>query len=123
MIPATFVVLEALPLTPNGKVNREALPAPDSENMLQDDINTAPGNPIEEGIADIVCSLLGIERVDVDQNFFLLGGHSLLGTQIILHITKTLGVSLPLRTLFEAPTIRQLAHEVENGLLETVVHK
>jgi acyl-CoA synthetase (AMP-forming)/AMP-acid ligase II/acyl carrier protein len=120
MIPTTFVALEALPLTPNGKVNREALPAPDSENTLRDEISTTPHTSIEEKIANIVCSLLGIEQVGVDENFFLLGGHSLLGTQIITHITNTFGISLPLRTLFEAPTVQQLALEVEKRQLETV---
>jgi amino acid adenylation domain-containing protein len=123
MIPTAFVALDALPLTPNGKVDREALPVPDSENMLRDDIGTTPCTPLEKGIANIVCSLLGIEQVGIDENFFLLGGHSLLGTQIILHITKTFGISLPLRALFEAPTIRQLALEVENSLLGAVENK
>lgn len=118
MIPPTFVTLEALPLTTNGKVNREALPTPNSENTLRDEISATPATPTEEGINGIVCSLLGIEQVNVDENFFMLGGHSLLGTQIITHIANTFGTSLPLRTLFEAPTIRQLALEVEKRLLE-----
>ncbi len=120
MIPATFVALSALPLTANGKVNREALPAPDSENTLRDEIGSTPSTPIEEEIAEIVCSLLGIEQVGVDENFFMLGGHSLLGTQIITRISDAFGISLPLRTLFEAPTVQLLALEVEERLFETV---
>ena len=120
MIPATFVVLEQLPLTPNGKVDRAALPAPDSTNTVRDEIFVAPRTPTEERIAVIVSTLLAIEKVGIDDNFFMLGGHSLLGTQIIARVADAFGVDLSLRILFEAPTIRQLSAEVERLILARV---
>jgi amino acid adenylation domain-containing protein len=117
MIPATFVVLEALPLTPNGKVDRRALPAPSGVNVLRDaadaDAESEPHTLIEERVAEIVSTLLGLERVGLDDNFFLLGGHSMLGTQVIARLAETFGVDIALRTLFDGPTVRELAAEVE----------
>jgi acyl carrier protein len=89
------------------------LPAPDSENTLLNEAFTAPRTPIETRLAVIVCSLLELERVSVNDNFFLLGGHSLLGTQLIGQVRGTFGVELALRTLFDSPTIEQLALEIE----------
>lgn len=117
MIPTAFVPLEALPMTPNGKVNRAALPAPDSSNIVRDGEATAPASPLEEQLATIVATLLNLETIGRDDNFFMLGGHSLLGTQIIARISGTFGVDLSLRTLFEAPTIRQLSEEIERLIL------
>ena len=117
MIPASFVRLEALPLTPNGKVDRAALPTPDATNTLQEESFIAPRTPTEEKIAATVAALLHVERVGIDDNFFLLGGHSMLGAQLIAWITETFGLELPLRTLFDAPTIRQLAAEIEQRLI------
>ncbi len=100
MIPAVFVQLDALPVTPNGKVDRAALPAPDASNILQrEDITATP------------------RTVGIDDHIFLLGGNSLMGTQIIVRVADTFGVDLTLRTLFESPTIRQLADEVERLLI------
>ncbi|MFL5656968.1 MAG: non-ribosomal peptide synthetase, partial [Ktedonobacteraceae bacterium] len=112
MIPATFVVLEGLPLTPNGKVDRTRLPVPDALNTLQDEIVAVPSTPLEKGLTEIVASTLNMDQVGLDDNFFILGGHSLLGTQVIARVAETFGVDLPLRTLFEAPTVRLLAMEV-----------
>ena len=117
MVPATFVCLDVLPLTSNGKVNRAALPAPNATNTVQDDTFTAPRTPIEERVAEIVASLLGLEQVGRDDNFFLLGGHSLLGTQVIARVADTFGVDLPLRGLFDAPTVAELAVEIERLIL------
>ncbi len=117
MIPSSFVRLEALPLTPNGKVDRAALPTPNETNTLQEDSFIAPRTPTEEKVAATVAALLHIERVGIDDNFFLLGGHSMLGAQLIAWITDTFGLELPLRALFEAPTIRQLAAEIERRLV------
>lgn len=117
MIPAAFVQLEALPLTPNGKVDRAALPAPDASNTLRDEAIAAPGTPTEERVAAIVTTLLKLEQVGIDDNFFMLGGHSLLGTQIIAQVAETFGVDLSLRSLFDAPTIRLLSAEVERRIL------
>ncbi len=120
MIPATFVLLDALPLTPNGKVDRDALPAPDATNMVRDEIVEGPSTPIEEQLTEIVTTLLGLEQVGIDDNFFMLGGHSLLGTQVIAQVADTFGVDLSLLTLFEAPTVRQLSAEIEQLILAKV---
>ncbi len=117
MVPATFVLLKALPLTPNGKIDRAALPAPDEANTLRDGVIVAPETATERQLSEIVAPLLGLAQIGIDENFFLLGGHSLLGTQLIARIANTFGVDLPLRTLFEAPTIRQLSVEIEQLVL------
>ncbi len=117
MVPASFVLLKALPLTPNGKVDRAAVPAPNGVNTLRDEAFAAPGTLTEEKVAEIVSALLHVEQVGIDSNFFMLGGHSMLGTQLVAHITDTFGIELPLRTMFEAPTVRQLAAEVERRLM------
>ena len=120
MIPTAYVVLEMLPLTPNGKVDRIGLPIPDTLNTLQDEIATVPGTPLEKRLTEIVASLLNIEQVGLDDNFFMLGGHSLLGTQMITRVAETFGVDLPLRALFEAPTVRLLATTVERRIVAIV---
>jgi amino acid adenylation domain-containing protein len=117
MVPATFVLLEALPLTPNGKVDRAALPAPDVADILREGAAVAPVTLTEERIAEIVTSLLKIEQVGIDDNFFMLGGNSLLGTQIIASVARAFGVDLTLRTLFDAPSIRLLSAEVEKLII------
>ncbi len=117
MIPAAFVLLETLPTTPNGKVDRDALPAPNTDNTLRDGEIVEPRTPIEEKVAAIIARLLEKEQVGSDENFFMLGGHSLLGTQVIARIAETFGIDLPLRTLFDAPTVRSLSAEVERLIL------
>ena len=117
MVPAHFVRLEALPLTPNGKLDRAALPVPNEANVLREEASAEPSTPLEEKIAEIVSALLKVKQVGLSSNFFLLGGHSMLGAQLAARIAHTFGVELPLRTLFETPTVRQLASEVERLLL------
>lgn len=117
MIPSAFVVLDALPITANGKVDRRALPAPDETNVLREQSLALPSTLIEERVSEIVKSLLNLEQVGVDENFFLLGGHSLLGTQLIMHIAEAFDVELSLRTLFNAPTIQDLSAEIEQVLI------
>ncbi|MEI2579470.1 non-ribosomal peptide synthase/polyketide synthase [Scytonema sp. PRP1] len=117
MVPNAFVILEALPLTPNGKVDRRALPAPDLDSEIADKF-VAPRNSIEEKIALIWSQVLRLERVGIDDNFFELGGHSLLATQVISRLQEALQISLPLRSLFESPTVAQLS-EVISTQLET----
>ncbi|WP_071189195.1 non-ribosomal peptide synthetase [Trichormus sp. NMC-1] len=116
MLPSHFVILEALPLTPNGKVNRQALPAP--EELLQHKQGTiiSPSTPIEEVLAAIWIKILGIKQVGITENFFELGGHSLLATQVISQIREAFKVELPLRSLFELPTIGELAQRLETAL-------
>jgi amino acid adenylation domain-containing protein len=120
MVPAVFVQLESFPLTQNGKVDRAALPAPNPENTLRDDVFTAARTPVEQRLAAMLSALLGLEQVSVNDNFFMLGGHSLLGTQLISQIRGAFGIELALRTLFESPTIEQLAGEVERLVLAQV---
>ncbi|HXO26200.1 MAG TPA: AMP-binding protein, partial [Thermoanaerobaculia bacterium] len=113
MVPAAFKVLDALPLTAHGKVDRAALPAPDSARPALPEAYTAPRTPIEEGLAQIWADLLGLERVGVDDNFFELGGHSLLATQVISRLRDRLGIELPVRALFEEPTVAGLAGRLQ----------
>ena len=117
MMPAAFVWLESLPLTPNGKVDRAALPAPDAMNSTRDEGIEAPRTPTEERVAAIVAPLLGVERVSIGDNFFMLGGHSLLGTQLIAQLRESFGVDLTLRGLFESPSVAELSVEVERLII------
>src|SRR6266446_5004131 len=120
MIPATFVRLETLPLTPNGKVDRAALPVPEATNTVWDEVTAMPSTPTEARLAEIVAALLELEQVGIDENFFMLGGNSLMGTQIIARVAETFGVDLPLRTLFDTPTVQQLSTEIERLILAKV---
>jgi amino acid adenylation domain-containing protein len=110
MVPSTFVVLDAFPLTPNGKVDRRALPAPDFTDIGP---VLEAGNEVEHLLVGIWKHLLSIETVGVTNNFFELGGHSLLATQMVSRIRRAFQVELPLRLLFEHPTIAELAKDIE----------
>ncbi|MCI0397533.1 MAG: amino acid adenylation domain-containing protein, partial [Chloroflexi bacterium] len=113
MIPSIFVLMDKLPLTPNGKVDREALPAPDGSRPALAEAFIAPRTAVEEQIAAIWQPLLGIEQVGIEDNFFELGGHSLLATQVISRLRQAFRVELPLRAIFEAPTIAELVERLE----------
>ena len=113
MFPAAFVRLDALPIGPNGKVDRSALPAPDPSNTLNDEAFAEPSTPIQQRIATIIAKLLGLERVGINDNFFLLGGNSLLGTQVIAHVRSNFDVDLTLLNLFDHPSVAGIAGEVE----------
>ena len=113
MLPSAFVHLEEFPLTPNGKIDRAALPPPDLANPAGAGNGTDPQTPIERRIAGLVANLLNVEKVGREDNFFLLGGHSLLGAQLIAELRKVFGVEISLQALFEAPTVAALSAEIE----------
>ncbi|MGJ5676043.1 MAG: amino acid adenylation domain-containing protein [Nostochopsis sp.] len=115
MIPGAFVILEALPLTPNGKVDRKALPIPELTQISSSNI-ILPSTPIENLLADIWAEILGIEKIGINNNFFELGGHSLIATRVNSQIRQVFQVELPLRCLFEKPTIAELAKEIEKAI-------
>ncbi|MBW4630463.1 MAG: amino acid adenylation domain-containing protein [Iphinoe sp. HA4291-MV1] len=115
MVPQAIVMLESLPLTPNGKVDRRALPTPELNRELLDKF-VAPRTRIEEMLAHIWASVLKVEQVGIHDNFFELGGHSLLATQVISRLQEAFGTSLPLRCLFESPTIAQLSEVISSEL-------
>jgi hypothetical protein len=117
MVPATILHLAALPLTPNGKVDRAALPSPDPLALARDRTFVAPRSPLEEQLSRIWSDVLGVAPVSVHDNFFtVLGGHSLLGAQLISRIRAAMAVELPLFRLFESPTIAELAVHVAESL-------
>ncbi len=115
MVPSAFVQLESMPLTPNGKVNRRALPRPDQKLLLEsiEMEYEAPRTPTEEVLAEIYSQLLSVEKVGANHNFFELGGHSLLATQLVSRIKERFGVELPLRHVFEKPTVGGLAMVID----------
>ncbi|HEY0734368.1 MAG TPA: amino acid adenylation domain-containing protein, partial [Herpetosiphonaceae bacterium] len=111
MIPSAFVLLDALPITPNGKVDRRALPAPDlaaSERAF-----VAPRTPTEQTVARIFGEILQREQVGLDDHFFELGGHSLLATQALSRLREAFGIELPLRRMFETPTVAELSAAID----------
>jgi len=108
MMPSAFVPLETMPLTPNGKIDYAALPAPDSSRPELQKQYLAPRNPTEALLAEIWSEVLGIDRVGVADNFFDLGGHSMLAVQVMSEIERRCGRRLPLASLFQEPTIEHL---------------
>jgi amino acid adenylation domain-containing protein len=114
MIPTVFVILESLPLTPSGKVDRRFLPIPDASRRDLEASYVAPQTEIERQIIKIWSEILKLEKIGVCDNFFDLGGYSLLGTQVITRMRQLFSVELSLRVLFELPTVAELANRVEN---------
>jgi len=115
MIPSNFVMLKALPLTPHGKVDRHALPAPYGARPVLERAFVAPRNRIEEILAETWAKVLGLEQVGIHDNFFELGGHSLLATQVVARLRDAFQVELPLRIVFECPTIAELAETIRGA--------
>ncbi len=109
MVPSSIVRLEALPLTPNGKIDRGALPAPERTRALARESFAAPRDHLERQIADIWQRVLGVRDVGVRDNFFALGGYSLLAVRVVAQIEKVLGRKIPVTALFQKPTVEQLA--------------
>ena len=114
MLPSALVLLESLPLTSNAKLDRKALPLPDASLSSSRDY-LAPRDDTQQRLASLWSQVLRVERVSLDDNFFELGGHSLLATQVISRIRSTFSVDLPLRALFESPTLEALARAVETA--------
>jgi amino acid adenylation domain-containing protein len=117
MVPTVFVLLDSLPQNSSGKVDRRALPVPDESNSLRGEPCAPAQTLVEKRVAAIVAELLGLQLVGANDNFFLLGGHSLLGTQVIGRVRDSFDVELSLRTLFEAPTVAELSSEIERLLM------
>ena len=109
MVPSIFVELEALPLTPSGKVNRRALSVPDAYRPESGQEHVAPRDDVEATLVKLWQKVLGLKSVGVKDNFFELGGHSLLASRLFAQIQNTFGRNLPLATLFQSPTVEQLA--------------
>jgi amino acid adenylation domain-containing protein len=113
MLPSIFVPLDAFPVTANGKIDYAALPNPDASNALGDAVADLPESETERRVAQIITTLLDMQEIGREDNFFLLGGHSLLGAQLIAKLRDCFGVDIALRTLFDAPTVCALSAEVD----------
>jgi SagB-type dehydrogenase family enzyme len=114
MVPSAFVVLEELPLTANGKVDRRALPIPEDLELYREQTFVSPRTPTEKALADICAEILQIEQIGVHDSFFELGGHSVLAVQVVSRVRETLQIELPLRAVFEMPTVAKLAQTIDN---------
>jgi amino acid adenylation domain-containing protein len=119
MVPAAFVPIASLPVTANGKVDRAALPLPNG-NRLQSGAYVGPRTLVEEELVKILAPLLKLDRVGVNDNFFHLGGHSLLGTQVIARVSERFGVDLTLLKLFDHPTVAEMSTEIEDLILAKI---
>ena len=122
MVPGALVVLDGLPHTPNGKIDRRALPPPGRQRHAADRPYEPPRTDAEVGLVELWCDVLGIDQIGVQDNFFTdLGGHSLLATRLVSRIRETFDVDLPLRQLFEGPTVAEIAVAVEHLIIDQVV--
>lgn len=120
MVPSTFVRLESLPVSPNGKIDFTMLELPNESTNLEVASGRKPETLIEERLLEMIQELLGNRAVTLEDDFFLVGGHSLIGMQLILRLRETFGVNVTLRQLFQSPTVERLAAEIEAVLIEAV---
>jgi hypothetical protein len=120
LIPSAIIALPALPRTPNGKLDRNALPTPGSTKPT--DSFVAPRTPLEEKLTVIWSDVLGVQRVGMTDNFFDLGGHSLLGLRLVNQLREALGERLALAIVFEAPTAARMAEFLERNFPAAVAH-
>ena len=118
MIPSVFVSLEELPLLPNGKVNRRALPAPDASRPELRREFVAPENPTQARLVDLYMKVLALDKAGIHDDFFELGGDSILATRLVSRVRRTFDVELPLRELFWQPTVFELAAVIEKLVIE-----
>jgi amino acid adenylation domain-containing protein len=118
MIPSVFVSLESLPLLPNGKVNRRALPVPDSSRPELRRAFVAPENPTQARLVELWQNVLKLDQVGIHDDFFELGGDSILATRLVSRVRRAFGIELPLRELFWRPTVFELSNVVEELLIE-----
>jgi acyl carrier protein len=116
MVPSAYVCLTALPLTPNGKVDRRSLPLPDAANLTSKP-SIDPETPIEAELAALWATVLGVEKIGMQDNFFHLGGHSLLAMQLVSRIRKQFDLELTLAEFFATATVRELAQKIEDAIL------
>ncbi|HBP88789.1 MAG TPA: amino acid adenylation domain-containing protein [Nitrospirales bacterium] len=119
MIPAVFMFLEVLPLTPNGKVDKRALPVPEGINHSQRTTYVAPRNVLEELLVKVWQEVITVEKIGIHDHFFDIGGQSLLATQVIARLRQALDLDIPLRIIFEHPTVAQLANVIDAQLSNT----
>ena len=113
MVPSRQIILPRLPLNPNGKVDYRALSAIPLSEVELSTSSGAPRSPVEARVCDILAEVLGRTKVETDENFFRIGGHSLLAVQAIVRIQESFGVSVDLRVLLDASTVAALAWEVD----------
>jgi len=120
MVPDAFVPLDSLPLTANGKIDRQRLSELSKSRRQADDNFVAPRTELEEELAGLWAEILKVERVGINDNFFDLGGHSLLATRLIFQLREHFNVDIPLRALFEAPTVATIAPVIVQSQLEQI---
>ena len=123
MIPSVFIQLGGMPLNTSGKLDRSLLPDPTEENLLGEPVaetKREPANELEQAVLETVHGLLGNQQVGLDDDFFLSGGHSLLGAQLVTRVRAAYGIELTLRDLFEAPTVALLAAKVEDLIMAQI---
>jgi acyl-CoA synthetase (AMP-forming)/AMP-acid ligase II len=120
MIPAAIVVLDHIPLTPNGKVDRRSLPEPDLKAARNELVYEPPSNPAQQALSEIWSEVLKVDQVGINDDFIQLGGHSLLATQVIARVRDRFEIDLPVRSVFERPTIKEFAGLVEEVILNEI---